>query len=58
MDKIDFFIFSPIEAFRNGKECKIKGYSINYNPYRNIDITKCHTLSILYTSWIEGWKYH
>jgi hypothetical protein len=56
MKKEDFFSISPAEAFDHGKKCKENGYSIYYNPYRNIDFSKTITLSTLNDCWIEGWN--
>lgn len=56
MKKEDFFSISPAESFEHGKKCKENGYSIDYNPYRNIDISKSIILSTLNNCWIEGWN--
>lgn len=56
MKKEDFFSISPAEAFEHGKKCKEAGYSIHYNPYRNIDVSVCIKMSTLNNCWIEGWN--
>ncbi len=45
---------SENEAFVLGKECKENGFSIYYDPYRNIDTTKGN-LYKLQDSWHKGW---
>lgn len=56
MKKEDFFSISPAEAFEHGKKCKENGYSIDYNPYRNVDISINAKIRTLNNFWIKGWN--
>ena len=56
MTKKELLNFSPLEAFEHGKMCKQKGYSEEYNPYRNYDFLCNETASLLYSAWIDGWN--
>lgn len=56
MKKEDFFSISPCEAFEFGKKCKQEGYSIDYNPYRNVNTFTSKKINTLNNSWIEGWQ--
>jgi hypothetical protein len=43
------------EAFNLGKECKDKGYSEHYDPYRNMNTLEGN-ISKLQASWFEGYN--
>ena len=43
------------EAFYLGKECKNKGYSEHYDPYRNLN-TLNSNVSKLQASWFAGYN--
>lgn len=46
---------SEEEAFKLGKKCKEQGYSIYYDPYRNLD-TRTNNISKLQNAWHNGWN--
>ena len=46
---------SEEEAFELGKECKEQGYSIYYDPYRNLD-TRINNIYKLQNAWHNGWN--
>lgn len=36
MKKEELLNYTPKKAFQHGFECKKNGYSVHYNPYRNL----------------------
>lgn len=56
MNKNDFLNFSILQSYEHGQICCLKGYSIDYNPYRNIDFFKHKQASELYDYWNKGWE--
>ena len=56
MNKNEILNLTPEQATKLGEDHFTRGFSIHYNPYRNIDTIENPHIAILQENYINAWK--